>query len=50
MDEEKREFGPIFKGTVKRVENPTLKPSNMSEFENEKNNYVAPVIPFKRKN
>lgn len=50
MENEKREFGPIFKGIVKRSDNPTLRPSNMSEFENEKTNYVAPVIPLKKKN
>jgi len=47
---EREDFGPIKAKQVKRVENPTLSPSRMSEFENEKNNYIAPVIPLKRKN
>jgi hypothetical protein len=49
MDKERESFGPIGAGQVKRDGSNKLKPDRMSEFENEKNNYIAPVIPLKRK-
>jgi hypothetical protein len=48
MEDNDRGFGPIRKGIVKPVDKPTLTPGSLTEFENEKNNYVAPVIPLKR--
>lgn len=52
MSDEREVFGPIRAGQVKRDGSNKLTPSRMTEFENEKNNYIAPVIPidFKKKN
>ena len=51
MDNEREAFGPIRAGQIKRDGSHKITPNRMTEFENEKNNYVAPVIPidFKRK-
>jgi len=49
MSNEREGFGPIRAGQVKRDGSNKLTPGRMSEFENEKNNYIAPVIPLKRK-
>jgi len=49
MDKERETFGPIGAGQVKRDGSNKLTPGRMTEFENEKNNYIAPVIPLKRK-
>jgi hypothetical protein len=49
MDKERKGFGPIGAGQVKRDGSNKLTPGRMTEFENEKNNYIAPVIPLKRK-
>ena len=49
MDKEREAFGPIAAGQVKRDGSNKLTPGRMTEFENEKNNYIAPVIPLKRK-
>lgn len=46
MDKEREAFGPIGAGIVKRDGSNKLTPGRMTEFENEKNNYTAPVIPI----
>ena len=46
MDKEREVFGPIGAGKVKRDGSNKLTPGRMTEFENEKNNYIAPVIPI----
>ena len=48
MDED-RAFGPLAKGIVKPKDGPKLTPDRLTEFENEKNNYTAPVIPIGKK-
>jgi hypothetical protein len=49
MDKEREIFGMIGAGKVKRDGSNRLTPGRMTEFENEKNNYIAPVIPLKKK-